>query len=403
MKRLYLFLIELLFTAMLIYPYFWPKEKGWQVFPGLSLFLIVFILYTWLLARLGEKAKILFLAIFLPALYAIGTFYSGLHPVPVATGIAFLFWRGNSLAGRKNEDHDLLLATFSAMAAFPAMIGAHTKNETIFLITIILVLMQVLVVLTGRFLLNLAKMEGEQKEKAAYLAFFGKLVIPIVLAGGLIALAMDYIQAAFFMVLKGVAWIFGMMATPILKWSETVNLWTDPDGANQIEVIERPGVAKVMREQAMQKYSELGLMVLAGLIIIGLFIYLYIKRNRVQFDYTKANSAGLSRIMNPAGGIAKKKKPAAPDNPLRREVFNLEYYALKNGFGRFEAETVGEWLSRIGILSNQKLIGIYEGVRYGNKDIGQPELEFARGELKGIRESIKEKRKELKKKQKKRE
>ncbi|WP_316568334.1 DUF4129 domain-containing protein [Neobacillus sp. YIM B06451] len=397
MKRVYLFVIELLFTAMLVFPYFWPREQGWQVFSALSLFLIVFIIYTWLLDRFGQTVKILFLALFLPALYAAGTYYSGLHPVPVAAAIAFLFWRCNALAGRKNEDHDLLLATFSAMAAFPAMIGAYTKNETIFFITIILVVVQVLVVLSGRFLLNLAKIEGNRKDKVGYLAFFGKLVSPIVLAGSIIALAMDYIQSAFFLVMKGVAWIFIIIASPILMWSESVNLWTDPDAANQIEVIERPGVAKVMREQAMQKNTEMVLMVLAVLALIGLFIYLYKKRNSTHFENTKATSAGLTRILNPAGGTLKKKKPAAPNNPLRREVFNLEYFAVKNGFGRFEAETIGEWLSRIGMPSDKRLIGVYEDVRYGDIKIDPSELEFARDELKGIKEQIKQKRKEQKK------
>lgn len=398
-KKGYLFLVELFFTALLIFPYFWPIEKGWYVFPGLLLFLFSFILYSWLLVRLREKGKILYLALFVPSLYAIGM-YLGLHPVPVAAGIAFLFWRGNSHAGRKNEDHDLLLATFSAIAAFPAMIGAHTKNETIFQITIILVILQVLIVLSGRFLLNLSSIQEERNVKAGYMWFFAKLVSPIVLAGSLIALAMDYIQSAFFLVLKGVAWVFGILATPLLMWSESVNLWTDPDQANQIDEIQRPSAAKVIREEAMQRYTENAIMVLGVLALIALFIYLYKKRYRVDFDNTKANAVVLSSIMVPGRGPVKR-KPTPPDNPLRREVFSLEYFAFKNGFGRFEAETVGEWLSRIGMPSNQKLIGIYEDVRYGNLSIPQTELEFARGELKGMRELIKLKGKERKKKLKK--
>ncbi|WP_156324537.1 hypothetical protein [Bacillus sp. FJAT-27245] len=295
----------------------------------------------------------------------------------------------------------MLLATFSAMAAVPALIGAYTKNEMIFHLTIAIVIIQVMVVLSGRFLLNLSTIEGDNRNKAGYLAFFGKLITPIVLAGSLIAMAMDYIQSAFFLVLRGVAWIFGALASPLLKWSETKKVWTDPDRVNEIDYVERPSVGKVIREEAMQKYTETALMVLVVLALIGLFIFLYKKRNRLILENTKVNTVGSVGIRNAGQGTARKKKPSPPDNLLRREIFNLEYFAVKNGFGRLGFETVGEWLSRIGAPSNQRVIGLYEDVRYGDLNVTHSELEFARGELKGLKEMIKQKRKEQKKRPKK--
>ncbi|WP_156424475.1 hypothetical protein [Bacillus sp. FJAT-27445] len=395
MRKLYLFLIELLFAALLVYPYFWPVESGWLVFPVLLVFAVFFSIYIWLLGRLRKTAKIIFLALLLPALISIGMVL-GFHPVPVAAAIAFLFWRGNSLSGGKAEDQDLLIASFSAMAAFPAMIGAHLKNETIFQITILLVIAQVAVVLSGRFLLNLSKIEGNRSEKAGYMAFYAKLIGPIVLAGSLIALAMNYLQSAFFLILKGIAIIFATIATPILMWSETLNLWTNPDQV-QIEVVERPGVGKVIREEATQKYTEIALMALAVLAIIGLFIYLYKKRTRIYLDEPTRNFSGQTLILDASKGKAKRRKPNPPENMLRREIFSLEYFARKNGFGRFESETVGEWWNRIEIPSNQSLVGLYEAVRYGNFQVGLSDLELARRELKGIKELIKQRGKEQKK------
>ncbi|WP_316568335.1 DUF4129 domain-containing protein [Neobacillus sp. YIM B06451] len=398
-RKVYLFLIELLFGVLLVFPYLWPNDRLWYVFPALFVLVIFFTVYLLLLGRWGEKAKMLFLIFFLPALLLIGMF-TGFHPFSVISAGAFLFWRGNSLEGGREEDHDLWVASFWGLAVVPGLIFSHFKNESLFHMTIILVILQFMGVLLGRLLLNLYNFKGNFREKAGFVTFLSKKVTLLVLFSISIALALDYFKLVFFFVLQGIVWVYGIITAPILFLAfKIVSLLFD---SNRM-----PKETEFMKwQQQLQRFDNEGtyyftgifLMVLTGLALLVIFIYLYYKGNRIVLDGKTSNAIEQSLVAHLGGRIVKRRKPAAPNNPLRREVFNLEYFAFKNGFGRFEAETIGEWLSRIGMPSDKRLIGVYEDVRYGDIKIDPSELEFARHQLKGIREQIKQKRKEQKKK-----
>lgn len=399
MRKVYLSLIELLFAVLLVFPYLWPEDSGWSVFPALTVLAIFFAIYLSLLARWGDKAKLYFLVFLLPALLEVGML-SGFDFVSVGIAGAFVFWRGNSLEGGREEDHDLRVASFWSLALIPAMIVSYLKNETFFQISIILVTLQFVVILLGRFSLNLYKSPGNQEEKIGFIAFLAKIIGLLILAASCIALALNYFRGAFFLAVKGILWFYSLIVTPILILSEKIIniLFETENRPKNIKLRNWHLLAESTDNESAYYFTGIFLMVLTVLAFFGLFAYLYFKENRVVLEAGTGNAINQSLIPHQGWRLLKRSKASPPGNPLRREVFNFEYFAFKNGFGRFEYETVGEWLYRIGIPSNPKLIGIYEDVRYGNLSIPKTELEFAQAELKGMRELIKIKGKERKKK-----
>lgn len=87
-------------------------------------------------------------------------------------------------------------------------------------------------------------------------------------------------------------------------------------------------------------------------------------------------------------------KNRSPENRIRKEIYHLEKFAEKLQLGRYEFESLSEWMGRIGLKDCDKIITVYEKVRYstsednGNFNEFKQEVEKKKKELKEIKKKI---------------
>ncbi|GAA0323309.1 hypothetical protein GCM10008967_12270 [Bacillus carboniphilus] len=102
----------------------------------------------------------------------------------------------------------------------------------------------------------------------------------------------------------------------------------------------------------------------------------------IDYIYDKVNSP-FSKM--------KWKFNSEPSIVVRKQVWNLEKYAVKKKMDRNWNETLSEWFHRLGISKqdSSKYIEIYNACRYGEKQVAEDEINWFTLHTKQIREQIK--------------
>jgi hypothetical protein len=80
----------------------------------------------------------------------------------------------------------------------------------------------------------------------------------------------------------------------------------------------------------------------------------------------------------------------APQEYVRKLIYQLQIYADKNEMGRYEHETVREWFKRLGFPINEEFLVAYENVRYGNGVLARSEATQFEGIITDLKREIKE-------------
>ncbi|OCA85621.1 hypothetical protein A8F94_12125 [Bacillus sp. FJAT-27225] len=394
-RSVLVFSLEIILASLLVYPYFADNEGAERIFLVLSAYIILHALYTVMLINIREKAKFLFFITILPC----AMFVSWLGELTPILGIAiglFIFWRGTALLDPPLEDHETKLLSLTLIASVPAVIFSTFKGQEILLASLILVGLQFLLALIGRFIISLKSVNGDVRQKYGYIVFFLKMAGILLGTGFLLAVSLDRIQAFFFYIMALVARLLGIIAAPYLKWAEEKRFKVVSDDSDYISGTaagdNRSDFGETGGNLAL---TEIGLMILV-LAAIGVGFYYLLKKRLVisasDERFIMAVVDGEKTIANPSV----KRKMSPPANEIRREFFILERYARKAGFARQPSESLEEWLNRLNAPINSRIIAIYDRVRYGNEQFTPLDLEDSKSEIKRIKDYIKAKRKQWK-------
>jgi hypothetical protein len=219
-------------------------------------------------------------------------------------------------------------------------------------------------------------------------------------AGVLIASGMNLFKTLFFGILKIIASAAALIASPFFNWAENQD-WTEEmklfaENENE-EKTQLPEQAVELGES--EHFIDPALL-LTGLfiaVLVYLFIYIYKKNKLVRSERKETDSASY-RISKQAvdGGILpfRRFKNRSPENRLRKEIYHLERFAAKLQLVRYEFESLYDWMGRIGLKDCDRIIIVYEKVRYstsedyGNFNEFKQEVEKKKKELKEIKKKI---------------
>ncbi|CAM3482282.1 hypothetical protein GCM10009865_30790 [Aeromicrobium ponti] len=403
MKKLfevtYLLGIEIIFGALLLFPIYMAKETE---VPLLKYFILVFpaaLMFTFLLNRYKEKARILFFVMVMPYIFVTGNLlsFSVLFNLLL---VFFVFWR--TLANFNEYDTQLegkwtLLTIFTGtfLLIFSAILSGIYTGEIVGLM-----LLELFFLIAGGFIKRLLDSDAEKEEKKKFLLYFISLSCLIGAAGLLFASGMNLFKTLFFGVLKIIASAAALTASPFFNWAEKQD-WTEEmklfaENENE-EKTELPEEAVELRES--EHFFD-PVMLLTGLfiaVLVYLFFYIYKKNKLVRSERKETDSTSYSMSKQAAdGGILplRRFKNRLPENRIRKEIYHLEKFAEKLQLGRYEFESLSEWMGRIGLKDCDKIITVYEKVRYstpednGNFNEFKQEVEKKKNELKEIKKKV---------------
>lgn len=121
----------------------------------------------------------------------------------------------------------------------------------------------------------------------------------------------------------------------------------------------------------------------------------------VEFKYN--DDIETTKVRNRKWGF-RRHRPSPPNNEVRKAFYKLELWAAKEKVGRFQFESIEDWLNRYQLnhLVEDEVIEVYRNVRYGQKDINQSlkrnylqQIEQLKNELKLKKENLQDEANEL--------
>ncbi|MBN8199367.1 hypothetical protein [Bacillus sp. NTK034] len=361
--------IEIIFGALMLFPFYMAKEGA---VPLTEYFVFVFpagMAFVVLLIRFREKGKVLFFLVELPLLFVIGNILSFSWFFIVLISF-FVFWRTYVHFNEHNyrpEGWWILLTVFSGtfLVIFSAMKdGAYTGE------IVGLMILELFFIISGGFIKRIIESDANAGEKKRFLIHFLSLTAAILAVGIIVSFGMGTLKFFFFGILKLIASAAALIASPLFNWAEGqdweihVKFFSENENRDNDERFKVP--ADLGEGGQFFDPAVLTSIFFIG-VITSLFIYIYKKNIKVKSVRNGAVFASYSQQIEDKGTLLSRRfQHIAPENQIRKEIFQLERYAVNLDLGRKESESLPEWLQRIGLKDPGQIVDAYETVRYSN-------------------------------------
>ncbi|WP_088072885.1 hypothetical protein [Gottfriedia luciferensis] len=224
----------------------------------------------------------------------------------------------------------------------------------------------------GRFLQQAVNLHSINNIKG----IIGTISIAVILTG-IITLILPSIKWVCFKLLNGMINIVGFLGTPLFNSIDRIEL-----KPKQLGPKDASNAKNEMNQYAPNKHFILDSIpswAWVLLLIIALIIVWLIIRKLTGFKIEKQTNQQKieTEISSIPKTLIRKKRffnQKAPSEQIRKLIFQLQKYALKNRMGRLPNETLKEWLHRIQFTNADELVNAYDSVRYGNNELKEIEM-----------------------------
>lgn len=362
------FFIEWTFVSLILVVFHLLSSQRMPLVSTMIIAAAASILFTLLLELKPRLAKPLYLLVVMPLLFAAGSL-SNLENFYIGIMAIFIFWRVLKFhQDSTSQSESVWLVLTFLIGVFLSPLAYF--NGGLYLIQIVFILLfQLLFILSGQFLLKLIDVELASKKRFA--VTYSKLIGIILLLVAVLTFGRGILKEMFFFVLQLAGWTLSMLLYPFFAWIGSADMQAR---ANKVFSENLPNMENdASIKQARQVFDPdfWGPILFAVLIAIG-FYFIYKKTSlfsmRKEEEVAEAGLISTSHIEGAANsGEFTRRQKAAPENHIRKEIFQLEKYAHKKELGRLNHEDVKEWFDRLSIQYDPRTIHTYEKVRYGDQ------------------------------------
>lgn len=375
---LYLLTIEIIFGALVIFPYYTLQKGQVSLLSYFFLMLTSCLAYLLLLEKAKDKGKMLFFILIFPAILLVGT---GLgFPIILNLIIClFVFWRTLSHTNEQDKQNEGKWLLVTVLLGIALIFFVALSNREYMLPIVGLMLAQIAFIFIGGFVKRWLELDTETSEKKQFFIPFIFVVTFISLSGLIITAGMNLIKGLFFFILKSGVAIFALMAKPFFDWAESQDWSQQMEMLSNIQSEQEEGAVDNNVEE-VGRQALLDPMIISTVIfivcLIILFIYIY-KRKKKQSDGEKRGSLPVffseSFFFSETPSLFRKEKAVPPENTIRKEIYAFERFAKKIHLGREPYESFSDWMDRMGMKNYHKMNAIYEKVRYGTNSYTEKE------------------------------
>ncbi|MFJ5713500.1 hypothetical protein [Neobacillus sp. NPDC093127] len=393
----YQFILEFILGMLFLFLIYINKNEYPPVLILAVLCISSIILFSLLLAKFHNNGKWLYFVTILPLMLLIG-FQTGL-PLYGGLGLGLLiYWRGLSLFDDVSERSEALLLLLSFIIGLAAIIYSAMSKYPFQSEIIILLITQLVIVLLGGFF---RKWNSIQTDKAKFAVYFLKVIAAVMAIGVIPAVLLKYIQMILFGVLHFIVILLSAVSEPLFGVLDYL-LRINRNEGRKANIKTGTGLPDEYQPPSYEK-TEYTLYILLILAAVAFIIFLY-RKKFTKKDFSVAHSAVVSVSEGTYGSIQSnlfRRRTKPPEDNIRREIFELEKYAVKLKLGRLPFETLDEWWQRVGLSASSKAIAIYEKVRYGEGTSSIEEQTMMKTEIHQLKQQLKEIYKSLNDKKKK--
>lgn len=382
------FFIEWTFVSLILVVFHLLSSQQMPLFSSMLIAAAASVFFTLLLELKPHLAKPLYLLVVTPLLFIAGNmsnlenFYTGFMTI-------FIFWRVLKFHQDSTSHSEsvwlvvtFLIGVFISPLAY--LYGASYLFQVVFLL-----IFQLLFILSGQFLLKWLDIEKDSKKR--FVVTYTKLLGVVLLLVTVLTFGRGILKEIFFFVLQLAGWTLSMLLYPFFAWIGSADMQARANKAfsGQLPNMENESPF----EQSRQIYDPdfWGPILFAALIAIG-FYFIYKKTS--LFSRQKEEEAAEAGFITTAhigrganSSEFTRRQKAAPENHIRKEVFQLEKYAHKKELGRLNHEDVKEWFERLRIQYDPRTIQTYEKVRYG-EHLDESSDGWFKDEIKKVKKQI---------------
>jgi len=362
------FFIEWTFVSLILVLFHLLSSQRMPLFSTMIIAAAASILFTLLLELKPRLAKPMYLLVFMPLLFAAGSlsnlenFYTGIMAI-------FIFWRVLKFHQDSTSHSESVWLVLTFLIGVFLSPLAYFYGGSYLIQIVFLLLFQLLFILSGQFFLKWIDVELALKKRFA--VTYSKLLGIFLLLVAVLTFGRGILKEIFFFVLQLAGWTLSMLLYPFFAWIGSADMQARANKAfsGQLPNMENESPF----EQSRQVFDPdfWGPILFAALIAIG-FYFIYKKTSLFSMQREEeAPEAGVITTAHIEGGANTgeftRRQKAAPENHIRKEIFQLEKYAHKKELGRLNHEDVKEWFDRLSIQYDPRTIQTYEKVRYGEQ------------------------------------
>ncbi|MFT9599844.1 hypothetical protein [Mesobacillus sp.] len=382
------FFIEWTFASLILVIFHLLSSQQMPLLATMGTAAAASILFTILLDRKPNLAKPLYILVIIPLLFLIGSlsnlehFYTGIMAI-------LIFWRVLKFHQDSTSHSESVWLVITFLIGVFISPLAYFYGGSYLIQIVFLLIFQLLFILSGQFLLKWMDIEPGSKKRFA--VTYSKLLGVILLLVAVLTFGRGILKEIFFYALQLVGWTLSLLLYPFFAWIGSADMQARANKVFSGQLPDMENETSIKQAREVFDPDFWGPILFA--VLVGLaFYFIYKKTNlfsrQPAEDAVQAGFVTTTSIEGPtSSGLLKRRRPAVPDNLIRKEIFHLEKYANKKELGRLQHEDVREWFDRLGIQYDLRTIQEYEKVRYGENLVEHMDGWF-KDEIKAIKKQF---------------
>ena len=382
------FFIEWTFASLILVIFHLLSSQQMPLLATMGTAAAASILFTILLDRKPNLAKPLYILVIIPLLFLTGSlsnlehFYTGIMAI-------LIFWRVLKFHQDSTSHSESVWLVITYLIGVFISPLAYFYGGSYLIQIVFLLIFQLLFILSGQFLLKWMDIEPGSKKRFA--VTYSKLLGVILLLVAVLTFGRGILKEIFFYALQLVGWTLSLLLYPFFVWIGSADMQARANKVFSGQLPDMENETSIKQAREVFDPDFWGPILFA--VLVGLaFYFIYKKTNlfsrQPAEDAVQAGFVTTTSIEGPtSSGLLKRRRPAVPDNLIRKEIFHLEKYANKKELGRLQHEDVREWFDRLGIQYDLRTIQEYEKVRYGENLVEHMDGWF-KDEIKAIKKQF---------------
>ncbi len=379
LSRVYLYAMEGILLYVVLVVFYFHTTSIPPLFPFLFITVIGGITFAFVLSVMKSNTPYIFIMLFIPVLAYIASILGISFGLSIFLS-GMICWR---IVGHFKNDtiiSDFLLILLTLGIGFLIYLGAVVQSYLYQEIILYLIIGQLLLMMVGKVLKGFVTSTLLEKEKYMTKHSFSTISVFGLLALGsiILALSLPFIVKNVLSFLFSIASkVLYVASVPFFNTVENAefkrnNKGQEEDGVGWAGALDD---LKPLENQFLANINIWTVLSVIAFAILAILLVILAKRRLIlepeETNIHNGYQVSFDHIKQPLERLKREQK--TPVEKIRRLIFELELLSARKARGRYEFETVSEWLTRNQFL-NTRLVQAYEKVRYGNESLSDNEI-----------------------------
>ena len=369
--QLYQYILEVFLLWIVIFAISVPRG----IEASLPKFLLVALLAYLISFLLFKRLRKSFLPFALPIVAAV-TWLLGFDIYQTLLISGVLTARLESRFLKPNQENEEVIFVVTMAISIVAYLNSVLSNFEFANYYLILAACFIFVFFLGRLILYfVSDPEGFGSVKSKKTAWFVSIGVMLFVGTYLLTVSYPYFKWLFGYALYGIVQAISWLFSPIFNLAEWISIDPPENPVTPEEDSMEWGAADQREvDTSFVAHYIHWFLIGIGIAMVLFLLYLFYKYRKKLVGYeerVQEDPIHMEKNKTTEHRLWKRNRSKPPKNAVRKAYYQLEKWAADQGRGRYQDETIEEWLDRRGITGKlrDEVLAQYEKVRYGEREV----------------------------------